>query len=75
VFYEKEFASPYLVSTHPSARGKGIATAMTINPLRESESMGYKMACLFATNMGSYVYPKIGFKEYYKLGVYVWTTR
>ena len=72
VFHGSEFASLYWVSTNPSARGRGIATAMTINPLRESQSLGYKMACLFATNMGSHVYPKIGFKEYYKLGVYVW---
>jgi len=72
VFYGKDLASLWWVSTHPSARGRGIATAMTINPLRDSQSYGYKMASLFATNMGSYVYPKLGFKEYHKLGAYVW---
>jgi ribosomal protein S18 acetylase RimI-like enzyme len=73
VFYGRDLASLWWVSTHPSARGRGIATAMTINPLRDSQSYGYKMASLFATNMGSYVYPKLGFKEYHKLGAYVWS--
>ena len=58
VFYGKEFESLYWVSSHPLARGRGIATTMTINPLRDSQSYGYKMVFLFAIKMGSYIYPK-----------------
>jgi GNAT superfamily N-acetyltransferase len=54
-------ASVYAVATLPSARGKGIGSAITLKPLLEARSMGYRYAVLFSTEMGVPVYERIGF--------------
>jgi ribosomal protein S18 acetylase RimI-like enzyme len=71
VFLGEKVASLWWVSCHPSARGKGIGSAMTYFPLNEAMSDGYNVGSLYATKMGAHVYPKLGFKEYHKLEVYV----
>ena len=71
VFLGEKVASLWWVSCHPSARGKGIGSAMTYVPLNEAMSDGYNVGSLYATRMGAHVYPKLGFKEYHKLEVYV----
>lgn len=70
-FLGEQLASLWWVSCHPSARGKGVGSAMTYVPLKEAMSHGYRIGSLYATKMGAHVYPRLGFKEYHKLEVYV----
>ena len=58
------------ISTVPEARLKGIGTEMTLVPLREALSIGYKVGVLHSSDMGYPVYKKIGFKEYCEIYAY-----
>jgi GNAT superfamily N-acetyltransferase len=60
------------VVTLPDARRKGIGYAMTLRPLQEARARGYRMGVLFASEMGINVYTQMGFKEYCKIGQYLW---
>jgi GNAT superfamily N-acetyltransferase len=56
-------ASVYAIATIPSARGKGIGAAITLQPLLEARDQnGYDYAVLFSTEMGIPVYQRIGFR-------------
>lgn len=65
-------AGVYVVGTVPSARRRGIGTAMTLTPLLEARSLGYKIGVLGATPLGEGVYRELGFEEYCKLSHYSW---
>jgi len=60
------------VATLPEARGQGIGSALTLVPLLDARVMGYRIGVLGATQMGLGVYQRLGFREYFKFGVYVW---
>jgi ribosomal protein S18 acetylase RimI-like enzyme len=55
-------ASVYGVATLPAARGKGIGGAITLQPLLEARSAGYRYAVLFSSEMGIHAYERIGFQ-------------
>lgn len=66
-------AGIYGVSTRPDARRQGLGTALTLAALREGRELGYRVGVLGATDEGALsVYQKIGFREYCKMGIYVW---
>jgi len=65
-------AGIYFVATVPQARGQGIGSALTQVPLLYARAMGYRIFVLGATQMGLGVYQRLGFREYCKLGIYVW---
>ena len=53
----------YGIAVSPSARGKGIGAAITLQPLLDARDReGYKYAVLFSTEMGAPVYQRIGFR-------------
>lgn len=58
------------IGTVPEARCKGIGTEMTLMPLREALSLGYKVGVLHSSDMAYSIYKKIGFKEYCKIYAY-----
>ena len=65
-------AGIYCVGTIPEARRKGIGAWMTLYPLLQARSLGYKIGVLFASEMGLGVYRSLGFHEYCKITSYCW---
>lgn len=70
LYKDGDIAGLYLVGTLPEARGGGIATAMVVHALKEAAFMGCSTAILQASEMGKFVYDKIGFKEYCTIDIY-----
>ncbi len=61
----------YMVATLPPARGKGIASAMTLFPLLEARRRGAAVAVLQATAMGCSVYRRLGFEDVCRFDTYI----
>jgi ribosomal protein S18 acetylase RimI-like enzyme len=68
----KGIAGIYCVATLQEARGRGIGTALTLEPLLLAKEMGHEYAVLQSSKLGLSVYEKLGFKEYCKIRAYVW---
>lgn len=66
-------AGLYNITTLPEARRKGIGARMTDVPLLEVRALGYQAGILHASEMGEGVYLSLGFKEYCKIGQYIWS--
>jgi hypothetical protein len=65
-------AGIFFVSAMPEVRNKGVGFAITQKPLQEARKSGYRVGTLQASIMGEPVYLRMGFKEYFKTGSYVW---
>jgi len=65
-------AGIYNVGTIPAARGKGIGAAITLAPLLEARTRGYRTAILHASDLGYNVYRRLGFEEYCKMHIFAW---
>ncbi len=75
VFLGTNAAGVWHVATVPPARRQGIGAAMTLAPMRDARSLGYRVATLYsaASGMGLGVYRQLGFAEYLTLTQYSWT--
>lgn len=60
------------VCTAPAARRKGVGMAVTAVALREGRARGYRVGVLDASEMGTSMYQRLGFREYCRLDVYGW---
>ncbi len=73
LFHGAGVASVYGVGTIPSARGQGIGALITLKPLLDARTMGYKYGVLFSTEMGRPVYERLGFRDVdYLIARYLW---
>jgi GNAT superfamily N-acetyltransferase len=61
------------VATLPDCRKQGIGTAITLAPLQEAFSLGYRRAVLISSSDGLGVYKKLGFSECCSFGQYIYT--
>ncbi|MEN8173901.1 MAG: GNAT family N-acetyltransferase [Chloroflexota bacterium] len=68
-------AGIYSVATLPEARRQGIGAFMTSIPLLEAKKQGYKIGILHASEMGIGVYRGVGFQEYCKIGLHIWSPK
>ena len=59
-------AGVWHVGTIPAARRQGIGAAMTLATLKDARALGYAVGTLYASEMGTAVYRRMGFQEYGK---------
>ena len=72
VFYCEGVAGIYNVATRAAWRGRGLGTALTLQPLADAHRRGYRAAILQASEMGYPIYQRLGFKEVCRMLYYVW---
>jgi GNAT superfamily N-acetyltransferase len=73
LYLDAGVAGIYYVATLPEARRQGFATALVLAALQKARALKYRVATLQASQMGVNVYSRMGFQEYCKMGVYLWT--
>ncbi len=74
LFLAERVAGVFLVATVPEARGRGIGAAMTLAALDDAASRGYRIGVLQASPMGLSMYRGLGFREDFRMALYVANT-
>ena len=70
IFLGREVARLNFVATLPSARRKGMGTAISLAALNKAKEHGYKVAVLYGTEMGYPIYKRLGFKDICTIEIY-----
>ncbi len=72
VLVDGALAGIYYVATLPSARGRGIGSAITLAAMAHARDAGATRAALQSSKSGFNVYRNLGFVEHCDLSVYDW---
>jgi ribosomal protein S18 acetylase RimI-like enzyme len=72
VFYHAGVAGIFNVSTLKEWRGRGLGTAVTLQPLLDARAKGYRVGTLQSSDMGYKVYQRLGFEEVCRMNHYYW---
>ncbi len=72
IFMGSEAAGLDNITTVPDWRKKGAGASMATSALKFSQSLGYNIGVLQASDMGYNLYCKLGFKKYYEFKEYIW---
>ena len=72
LFFGAGVAGIHAVTTQPKYRGRGIGYAMTLAPLLDARSQGYRVGVLYSSEMAVNIYRKLGFQKYSQADIYVW---
>ena len=72
VFMGSEAAGLDNITTIPDWRKKGIGASMVSHSLKFSQSLGYNIGVLQASDMGYNLYRELGFKKYYEFKEHIW---
>ena len=72
LFLAAGVAGIYWVTTVPEVRRQGIGMALTLAPLREARSMGYRISILHPSDMARGLYRRLGFEDYGILSHGIW---
>lgn len=60
------------VATAQSTRRKGIGAAVTLAPLQRARELGYHIGVLQASEMGTPLYTRLGFRQVCTFSLYAW---
>ncbi len=72
LFLDADCAGIYDVAVLPGHRGLGLGRLLTLFALHEARSLGAGLAILHASPMGENLYTNLGFREYCRMGRFVW---
>jgi GNAT superfamily N-acetyltransferase len=72
IFYRAGVAGMYSVATLKEWRGQGLGAAVTLQPLLNARTKGYRVGILQSSDMGYKVYQRLGFKEVCRMNHYSW---
>ena len=72
IFMGSEAAGLDNITTVPDWRKKGVGASMVAYALKFSQTFGYNIGVLQASDMGYHLYCKLGFKKYYEFKEYIW---
>ncbi len=70
LFLSAGVAGLYFVGTLPDEERRGFGRAMTLAALGAARDAGFRVGTLQATAAGFPIYRRLGFREYYRIGLY-----
>ena len=72
LFMAGQVAGIYDVAVVPGRRGLGLGRLLTAAALQEARTLGATLAVLHASPMGEGLYTRLGFREYCRMGRFLW---
>jgi GNAT superfamily N-acetyltransferase len=72
LFYSGGVAGLHMISTQERFRGQGAGRLVTLAPLHFARAKGYRVGVLQASPEGAHLYQKLGFREYCRMGLWMW---
>jgi GNAT superfamily N-acetyltransferase len=73
LFLARGVAGLYHVATDEKWRKQGIGAQMVLAPMRDARTQGYRVGILQSAAMAETLYQSLGFREYCRLGRYLYT--
>jgi hypothetical protein len=60
------------IAVKTAARRRGVGAAMTLAPLRDGRELGFRVGALWATELGTPLYERLGFRSYCTISRFLW---